>query len=1157
MARCNTPDTLIGVGGGGSKVVYKFMEQDWILEDVLDTENYERDEPGELQAYTIDTATGDDWHDERYGPIDRKIRSLLDDIDTANDLLDMGIKQRNLVESIPNRWTEKGNMTAPGAIKELLERRNANNWWLKDDREPLSHVQREGFSGGVYRRRAVSKALYHINEHVGDSVVPNNPGETVMVTTLGGGTGSGIFIDMAMEMEADSIDLFAVIPSVGDQTKQKTNAFAALSELEYLWINDESPFRSVTLIPHVGSVNDDDFEMATVRSILAHQNGMIGGNLYDSLNPQSTNGPPEFSAFSMAVPYTMEYEVDQRESAREEVEETLSEKLDELTAEGYLYKVVETYLEENFPSAMDAAEGDVSTEPVVNQAMELRNRYGDVRDTLLTDDGLRVAGLDDERKTIRDQVQVQANGEVQLPDDVPEPEAARQFIEQAPSIAHIEPSDIDNEGALGYLLASVVRKEIGNIEKRWELFKKISVITAENDEGSHALTVSQARMVRDVLRDIVLDPDQETYHHVQNPSFDETLEQVESAVGQLVEEHDQLVTLRDRVDDEVDDWIQTWRDEVRSDTAQVAAVNEHRADIVSLVDELESAIDARLTTINDATTESGMRGSLNFDSFGTLNEKLDAVGAERIDGEGIREALGLLVDIKTAVLEHNSGILPGRPDKSEEFDNKYRELQKLGDWFTINPQRSSKDVRDPFNCIFDPSTIQREAQIDSSYDAAIDRMTAAFEEQFTDAGTLIEFGPGDLAIDDPAVEKTVPTDRNPSALREQLVDDLGSSNAADPHSLLDDVMPLDAGSTRGDSVSHHLYDRYVRPFDEEIDDVKQGLRVRGGNDIVDTDGTVEALERLRAIASAHAEVVDEDVSVPEVTPPEDTETYGRDFARGYEGIYDFDVEPSVPANNGDHPYLRRGETNPEDLVSSPRSIEESAVLENHEDEIFQFFGNSLEAMFENKHGRAPINDFSPRALKDRSESDPTYDGLRYVSAYMSRALKYVDDPTTPADNPLHPAVTETLQDHTMINSETYHEEQYDIGNPDEITMVTFIGGLTMDNLSVVTDPDGYQPTYRQVSRNNSFIPTHHTVGIGGMWQYYRQLHEWTRESDDDVNYGAYVYRDDVRPLHHDQEFVLHMNDDSDAEVKELLNGMFGSGRFPSMLEREDEQAEQQ
>ncbi len=1153
MSRCNTPDTLIGVGGGGSKVVYKFMEQDWILEDLLDTESYERDEPGTLQAYTIDTATGDDWHDERYGPINRKIKSLLDDVDKANDLLNVGIEQQNIVESIPNRWTNTENMTAPGAVKELLERRNLNNWWLKDNREPLKKVQSDGFAGGVFRRRAVSKALYHINEYVGDSVLPTNPGQTAMVTTLGGGTGSGTFIDMAREMDAENIDLFAIIPSVGDQAKQKTNGLAALSELEYLWINNESPFRSVTLIPHVGSVSDDDFEMAAVRSILAQQNGMDGGNIWDQLNPGSTNGPPEFAGFTMAVPYTMEYEVDQRESAREEVEKTLTEKLEELTEEGYLYKVVETYLEENFPSAMEAVEGDVSTEPVVNQSMELRKRYEDVRDEFLTDDGLRVAGLDEERRTIRDQVQVQANGDVTIPDDAQEPEAARHFVEQVPDIAHIEPSNIDNEGALGYLLASVVRKEIGNIQKRRDLWKQISAITAENVDNSHALTVSQARMVRDVLRDIVLNPDQETYHHVQNPSFDETLEQIQSAVDELTEEHSQLVTLRDRVGDRVDEWIETWRDDVRDDASHVAAVNKHRSEIVSLINDLESAIESRLDTINDAATEEGMNGSLDFNSFDVLNSKLSAVGADPIDGEGIEEALGILVDIKTAQLDHNSGLLPGRPDKSNEFDNKYRELQTLGDWFTVNPERSSKDVRDPFNCVFDPSTIQRSTQIGRSYEDTIDRMSTAFDEQFTDAGTLIEFGPEDLAIDDPAVEKTVPADRNPSELRDQLVADLQASNAGDAHSLLDDVMPLDAGSTRGDSVSHHLYERYVQPFDEEIDDVKEGLRVRGGNDIVDTDGTVEALERLRAIAGAHSEV-DSNISVPEVTPPEDTETYGRDFARSYEGIYQFDVEPSVPASGADHPYLRRGETNPEDLVSSPRSIEESGVLENHEDEIFKFFGNSVEAMFENRHGRAPINDFSPQGLKDRSEGEPTYDGLRYVPVYMSRTLEYEDDVTAAADNPLHPDVTDVFSEGTMINTDTYDEEQYDIGNPDEITMVTFIGGLTMDNLSVVTDPDGYLQTYREVSDNTSFIPTHHTVGIGGMWQYWAQLHEWTRESADDVNYGAYVFRDEVRPLDMDEEFVMHMNDDSDEEVAGLLNDLFGTGRFPSMLE--DEQAEQ-
>ncbi len=1180
MGRCETPDTLIGVGGGGSRIVYKFMEQDWILEDVLDTENYERDEPGNLEAYTVDTAVNDNWHDERYGPIDEKIKSLLEERGLNEELNNVGIEQRNLVESIPNRWLKRndkqtGNIATPGTVRDLLNRRQMNNWWLEEGKNPLSHVERQGFDGGVYRRRAVSKAMYHINEEHGESVVPNNPGSTAMVTTLSGGTGSGVFIDLAQDLDARTIDLFAVIPSKGEKKEEKTNAFAALSELEYLWLNDETPFRTVTLIPYVGSVNDDDFEMAAVRSILAHQNGMIGGNLFTSLDPSNQNGPPEFAGFSMAVPYTMEYEVDQRESAREEIEETLSAKRTELTDEKYLYEAVEEYLEENFSSALDEVGSGIVTEPVKEQAMELRNRYERVRDELLTDDGLRVAGLEEARQGIREKLPVQEGADIiddfeepenvirmTISDDDPEPEVSSRFIDRATERAVIDPTTIDNEGELGYMLASVVSQEINNIETRYELWQKIAAVTQENLDDSHALNDMEARTVRDILQDIVLSPDERrAYRDIQNPTFSETLDQVRSAKDQLVKEHQEITSLRDHVGEKVDTHIQSWRQEVEDDASHVGSVNEHQEDIVSLIDDLESAIKDRISTINDAVTEEGMHGSLAFNSFETLNQKLGAVNAERIDGDGIEEALGLVADMKTAVLEHNSGILPGRPDKSTEFSNKYRELQNLGDWFTINPERNGGDVRDPFNCVFNRSTIQRESTIEQSKQAALDRIVHAFDEQFTDGGTLIEFGPEDLTVDDPAVDMTVPTSREPAALREQLKRDLETSDAVMASTMLNEVMPLEVGGTGGETVSHELYGRYVDPFDSEVERVTTELEAYGGNDIVDDDGTIEALNRLRAISGSYKEVED-DLSVPEVTPPEeDGETYGRDFAQRYEGIYGFDIQPSVP-NDGDHPYLRRGETNPEDLISSPRSIEESAVLENHEDDIFRFFANSLEDMFNNRYGRAPINNLSPRALNDQSSS-PEYEGLRYIPVFMSRALEDVGDVNSPSTDSKHPRIRDKLGDsgpnddglELMINEITYAEEQHDIGGPDEISMVTFIGGLTLDNLSVLTDRDGYQRTYETVSQDIKFIPTHHTVGIDGKWQYWPTLHEWTRESEDDTKYGAYVFRDELRPLDRDKELITHMNDDSVEEVTEILNGMFDTGRFDGMDVR-DEQAEQ-
>lgn len=60
MARCSTPDVLIGLGGGGNRIVYRLMSQDWLLNEVLKTDEYDAPEPDQLKATVIDTAKGEE-----------------------------------------------------------------------------------------------------------------------------------------------------------------------------------------------------------------------------------------------------------------------------------------------------------------------------------------------------------------------------------------------------------------------------------------------------------------------------------------------------------------------------------------------------------------------------------------------------------------------------------------------------------------------------------------------------------------------------------------------------------------------------------------------------------------------------------------------------------------------------------------------------------------------------------------------------------------------------------------------------------------------------------------------------------------------------------------------------------------------------------------
>ncbi|SDK18139.1 hypothetical protein SAMN05216226_1347, partial [Halovenus aranensis] len=172
MPRCKTPDVLIGIGGGGSKVVYRYMQQEWLLEELFETDDYAQNSPGKLQATTIDTAQDDDWQSERAEEAKNTIDNILpEDYDSDRRYLELnGYPNDDSAEPIivPEKVGAAyagQNLTSPAEIRKLQQRTGLSSWWLEDNKAPISNFDAEGaFSGGVLRNRSVSKALYHVAE---------------------------------------------------------------------------------------------------------------------------------------------------------------------------------------------------------------------------------------------------------------------------------------------------------------------------------------------------------------------------------------------------------------------------------------------------------------------------------------------------------------------------------------------------------------------------------------------------------------------------------------------------------------------------------------------------------------------------------------------------------------------------------------------------------------------------------------------------------------------------------------------------------------------------------------------------------------------------------------------------------------------------------
>jgi len=254
VVMAKTPDKLIGIGGAGKKCLYKTLEQDWIIDEAITDD-------GEMKAFVVDTDTSEAQRDKD------KIEELQGGIDRLKEDGNYEISEQkpkakyvNVVDETSRRYTSGSKLTAEQSVNEIMEQEALECWWLKNHEDMLT--ENDSYEGGVFRRRGLSKALYHasqmgqneLNEMIGEAAAGG--GEIGMVVGLGGGTGSGMFIDLAKKIREKSagstrITLFGVLPAMNENSNEIANAYAALSELEYLSVQEdnENPFYNIVLVP--------------------------------------------------------------------------------------------------------------------------------------------------------------------------------------------------------------------------------------------------------------------------------------------------------------------------------------------------------------------------------------------------------------------------------------------------------------------------------------------------------------------------------------------------------------------------------------------------------------------------------------------------------------------------------------------------------------------------------------------------------------------------------------------------------------------------------------------------------------------------------------------------------------------------------------------
>jgi hypothetical protein len=1128
------------------------MSQDWILEEVLKTEEYDDSDPDRLNATVIDSATGDDWHKQKAATVDKKVTTALDDAGYDQQSRNLTFDGPIIMpERVPDAWLNQS-LTAPPSIRTLCTDQKLRSWWMGEDREPLSTVNARGFGGGVERRRSVSKALYHISDHVDQSVEPrvSTNDEVAVVAALGGGTGSGMILDIVEDLDCNRAHLYAVIPHDGDKENPKTNAHAALSELEYLQLVDDNPFSTITLIPHIQSLDNREFEMGVVRTMLAHQNAVQGGNFKGDIFPGGNNGPPKYAPFTLAVPYTVRYDIEAREEAESEIERVLEAKRNELQREADLYEVVKKYLRQSFPDSAGAVldgkpdpQGDLDSEEGGDQALQLRSRIeDDLFGTFLDAVAFEVAGLEDVIDDIqREKKRLYASGAIPNNMDVGGVEEAREYIRSAPGSlwSALDTSDFAYpESETRSELIEVLKLEMENIEDRRDLWRATSVLTSEHTD----LDRTDAGRIRTALRDGVLHEQVEALQEkIRDPRLEEWVENLKQDKVRLETRKTELEEFYRTVADELLANFATWRDEKAWESLRtLAAINEHEGTVNDAIEDLEEALEKKASRVANLDTRDGTEkarlalgqigplGDMEVEGLAPLNEKLSEMGVPEIQTDPIEQGYRYLIDARQAKIQHDPGLLG--TDKSGEFDDAITNLAGNG-FFRVNPNYEGDiDIDQTFRASY-TGDLSREDQIEERKTEAIKKIRDSFEETFADNGALSEYSHAELSED-------LPDGLRVSEIKKEIKSGLEESDAETAQDIILDVFPfdkIDASEPRSEvpedveAAAETLFIAYLAPIGNEYDLVVERL-----GELVDEEdgyvGLIDRVERLEGLSNPEKV----NVKIPEAHPQaRGGETYGRTFARNHEGIYEVVLERNIETDTNDHPYLSHRTAKPEDLAGGPTDIAESAVLENHEDGIVGEFERSVDRMFGDDE-RVPLETLEPRGSGNHTDITPEYQRLRFRPVYMSRAFEYEDDSSAPKYDGVHNEVQrnrESLQQNSL-----YSAESYDSGGPDELTQVMFVGGVFLDNLSLLTKLDGYKDEYESQYGRSDFIGAHHSIGLGRMAKW-ETLSGWIEEDaadqglDGDV--GGYVYRKEVRDIT-DGEFVdeLMEKDETDGESPE-------------------------
>ncbi|MFB6091760.1 MAG: tubulin-like doman-containing protein [Haloquadratum sp.] len=1115
--RCNLPDNIVGIGNAGKTVVNHYLSQDWIIEEGVAARGDDNNPDG-FSAYLIDTATDEQKDDEhRVRNINERIERIAERSGRQPGIVDTKAEYINPLDHAPDNLISRAGLTSETTVRRVAKQAGLKAWWLENDDRMLT----DGYDEGVLRRRGLSKALLHASQTGGGPMeqLPRElDGTTTMVVGIGGGTGSGMFIDLAKQIkdEGGTVNLVATIPGLEEKDRRRANAFAALSELEYLALNDQNPFRNIVLLPFgpARKLQDrDTFLDGVVQTIVAREN--ITPNLEDFLDESAPNNPPRaFAPFTIAVPQILRYDVGDIIEANDAIDTYREAKREALNVELALYRELHDFFIEEWGGdigrALETAQSGrrVSDDQFTlsaNEASSLYNRLDDLR-AWINDEETFGHVDNDALKKWRDQLEGWIQGLRDTVGDVPDKEFKKQLVTRLPDrVESLEPVDDLYPGeAEEAELDRVFRDELRALKLRSNLLRALKLV--DEDEVNEALTAA-------------IYPDRDGW--VGGQQLGDTVNRLE----QQIDNHETNLEILDELEADLvparDHHKEAWRDEVRDDVEFLVELEHHAEEIQSRLDELENELQDAFRTINNANDPSEVpQALLDFD-FARLNERLRAVGLDPVDADTIERTVDRTAEAYEAWYEINDGgLLSSFLGDKEDAKNRYRDYHSEVDdrYALVHPAGERNDFEHDFEVEFvaEGEFDDVVGELEEKRQRHLDHVIGEFEAMLGDfdADDVVEECRAQWVGGDFQAEWPGDVGEAPDALRERLSSNLDARSADD---LFDDLLADGEGYEDPGLVHVAFHDAYVGPVEDErerLEDAVEDLRDR-----------VDTYEQLRQTVMNRGESFD-DVG-PDRPEMEDV--------------------PSTMTNQAS-PYVAKTKSVDQTGLLQYEDIAESKIWEKQDSDEMEKIRQHFEK-FANKVGRnTDMVGLDKRRIKvDTSSSadysdvlNPFFDGHHVSNVFMGRPF--------PNDNPSHPIfenVEQTLKEsnlHFKEDANGYSRTSVGFGAPWDLSMVTLIGGVFLDNIRTIRQPSrGYKNSYEsQREELREGVRIRHVHGVDGL-----------DPTIGDKDEGGYIYRDELLDLNDPDDLYRLLDATEDEMVDILLEEYIGREIFPSTISLSD------